>query len=104
MPTIKVPELSGKYTSIVSDTDGLISVAPACTKALDKLGENATEANLKAATQALEAQAKDVGKGLAKAGDKGAKTAKKFDTAIGGLVADIKKISKGVAEIQAALR
>jgi hypothetical protein len=104
MPTIKVPELSSKYTAIVNGTDGLVSVAPSCARALDKVGQSATESHLKAAIHALEAQANDAEKGLPKGDAKAAKSFKAFEKAINDLVADIKKISKGVAEIHAALR
>jgi hypothetical protein len=104
MPTIQLPELLTKYTAIVKNSDGLINAAPSCVRALDKLGQSATEATLKAAGQALEAQSKQVKEGLAKGGGKAAKAAKHFEKGMDELESDIKKLSKAVAEINAVLR
>jgi hypothetical protein len=93
------------YMNMIKNTDGLVSAAPSCVKALDKLKEHATEANLKAAIHAVEAQKKELEKSL-KADDKAARSITIFDfrKAIDGLAADLKKIAKAVSEIQAALR
>jgi hypothetical protein len=104
MPTIQLPELGKKYMEIVRNSNGLVSAAPSCVKALDKVGEGATEANLKAADQALEAQSKQVKAGLATGGEKAVKALKQFEKEIDALQADIKKIAKAVADISAALR
>jgi hypothetical protein len=103
MPTIKLPELLTKYNEIVKNSDGLISAAPSCVRALDKLGVGATQANLKAAGKALEAQSKQATEALAKGGDKAAKVAKQFEQGMDELESDIKKLSKAVAEINALL-
>jgi hypothetical protein len=104
MPTIPLRELGKQYMEIVRNSNGLIGAAPTCVKALDKLGESASEANLKAANQALEAQSKKVKAGLATVGEKAVKADKQFEKDIDALQAGIKKIAKAVADINAVLR
>ncbi len=104
MPTIQLPELSKEYVAIVNKTGGLVKADAACEKAFEQISAGATVANLAAANTALEAQSKKVKAAVATAGEKAAKALKQFDTDVDKLQVDIKKISKAVTEINAALR